>query len=517
MAHLQLDLTMKYFKTTKNLEFVGRTYWLQRLEKIDKKKEASVIVVYGRRRVGKTELIEQFFHKRNILKFEGIQPNRKIRADSGREQKKQINECLRRLGKYAEKEHEYKYIKIEQWSEFFEILTPYVENDDVVLYFEEIQWLANYQDDFLAQLKPFWDDIYRKNENLRIVLCGSSPSFVIGQFMNNMAFYNRSENLIHLPPFDLMETKAFLSPKSPREVMLAAITTGGICEYLKQIKNEPSIYSGLCNKSFEPTSFFSTECEKIFISTLSENKYYRKIIDYLAHRKFSDQKEIYKAVVRSKKKSSNRYPGGSFTLLLNDLESLGFISKYHPIDIKHNTSGMARYCISDEYLQFYFKFINSKIKGINKGKYIHDPLSAINNRDFAIAMGFSFERWCQKNERILARILNFGNVEYQVGSFFNRRLTSELPGFQIDLMFIRKDSKIIICEMKYYDGKVPLKTKRDLDNKTVLFIQHNPKYKNYTFEKALITTEGTQKSLKEREVFDYVITFDDIFNPVYWT
>ena len=90
-------LTMNYYKTTKNAGFVGRTYWLQRLERIDKKNEASVIVIYGRRRVGKTELIEQFFHGRNILKFEGIQPNRKVRANSKEEQKKQISEYTGQL------------------------------------------------------------------------------------------------------------------------------------------------------------------------------------------------------------------------------------------------------------------------------------------------------------------------------------------------------------------------------------------------------------------------------------
>ena len=73
-------------------------------------------------------------------------------------------------------------------------------------------------------------------------------------------------------------------------------------------------------------------------------------------------------------------------------------------------------------------------------------------------------------------------------------------------MFIRKDSKIIVCEIKYFDDKVPLKVKRDIENKISLFISHNPRYKNYTFEKALITTEGVHQSLKDREFFDYIIT-----------
>jgi len=154
---------------------VGRTYWWKRLQEINKKKEATVIVIYGRRRVGKTELIEQFFLNQNVLKFEGLQPDRKSKTNAKKERNRQITECLRRLGNYAEKEQEYRYIKLDRWSEFFEILTQYVEKNNVILYFEEIQWLSNYQDEFLAELKPFWDDIFRKNKKLRLIF--STPSF----------------------------------------------------------------------------------------------------------------------------------------------------------------------------------------------------------------------------------------------------------------------------------------------------------------------------------------------------
>ncbi len=61
-----------------------------------------------------------------------------------------------------------------------------------------------------------------------------------------------------------------------------------------------------------------------------------------------------------------------------------------------------------------------------------------------------------------------------------------------------------------------IKIKREVDIKTALFISHNKKYKNYTFEKVLLTTERVQKSLKNREFFDYIISLDDIFNAAYW-
>jgi hypothetical protein len=500
---------MKYYQVEKNHHFVGRDYWWKRLKEIDSKNEASIIVIYGRRRVGKTELIEQFFRNRKILKFEGLQPDRKGKLSPQKEKKRQINECLRRLGKYSEKEAEYKYLKIDEWSEFFDILLQYVANNDVILYFEELQWLANYQDAFLSELKPFWDDDLRKNPELRIVISGSAPSFIVGQFMSNSAFYNRSENLIHLKPFNLIEMGEYLHQNGPREVLLAALTTGGVCEYLKQVKDAPSIFTGLCKKSFEPYAFFSTECDKVFVSSLSENRHYRKIVEFLSKRKYADRNEIYKAVVPGKKSSDKVAPGGSFTALLDDLESLGFICKYKPLTCKSDNSLLVRYCIDDEYLHFYFKFIKSKIKQINAEKFVQNPLSGMNNRSFSISMGFAFERWCRKNEILLARMMNFGNVEYNAGAFFNRSTIVNIPGFQIDLMYIRKDHRIIVCEIKYYDSNVRSNVEKEITQKIELFREHNKKFNNYTFEKALITTEGVQSN---RDFFDYVITYDDLFD-----
>ena len=86
--------------------------------------------------------------------------------------------------------------------------------------------------------------------------------------------------------------------------------------------------------------------------------------------------------------------------------------------------------------------------------------------------------------------MKFGNVEYQAGAFFNRKTVANMPGFQIDLMYTRKDHKIIICKIKYYCNEVTSKVIGEVEKKIEVFKEHNPKYKNYTFETALITTEG---------------------------
>ncbi|KPA11651.1 ATPase domain protein, prokaryote domain protein [Candidatus Magnetomorum sp. HK-1] len=503
---------MKYYNVIENKNFVNRHSEWKRFEKITSINKAAIIVVHGRRRVGKTELIEQYFRKYNILKFEGIQSDPKKKKISKNEETYQIKNCIRLLGKYLKQESVYNKIICNTWSEFFELISPIVEKEHVILYFEEVQWLANYKYKFMAELKPFWDNSWRHNNNLKIVFSGSSPSFMVGQFISNMALYNRSQHEFSLEPFNLLEIQEYLRQNrgiGNREVMLTAITIGGICGYLERLVNESSVFSGLCINSFEKDSFFSKEYDRIFVSSMAENKYYKKILDFLSMHKFATRQEIIKAV------SSNKKSSGGFTTILKDLESCGFIQKYVPI--KHNQNSLlARYFISDEYLQLYLKFIKPNLKKINNNSYKDNTKKALNMHAFNIVMGFSFERWCRKNERLFAKIMNFGDVEYDSGSFFNQNTAKQDKNFQIDLMYIRADHKIIICEIKYLDAEVSGNVALEIRKKLNIFQEQNPKYKNYTFETALITTEGIKKNSSIENYFDHIITFDDIFNPNNW-
>ncbi|MCP4134023.1 MAG: AAA family ATPase [bacterium] len=504
---------MKYYTVIENKKFVGRHREKERFDEIISENEASIIIVHGRRRVGKTELIEQYFRKRNILKFEGIQPDPKEKKSAEDEQTYQIRNCVRLLGKCLQQETVYSKIICDTWSEFFDLIDLVLEKEDVILYFEEVQWLANYRNRFLAELKPFWDDSWRHKNRLRIIFSGSSPSFIIGQFVSNMALYNRSQHQFSLRPFSLPEIQEYMNQGGkkigPREIILTAISIGGICGYLEKVKNASSVFSGLCEHSFRKDSFFSQEYDRIFVSNMSENKYYKKIVEFLSQKKYATRQEIIKAV------SGSNTSSGGFTVVLEDLESCGFIQKYVPI--KHNSDSLlARYYIADEFLQFYCRFIKPRLTKIDNGAYEDASQNAINMHDFNITMGFVFERWCRKHEYLFAKIMNFGNVEYDSGVFFNRRTAKEDHGFQIDLMYIRADHRIVICEIKYFDAPVPNEAARDAVRKLNIFIEQNPKYKNYTFETALITTEGAKNNALFMERFDYIITFDDILNPAYW-
>lgn len=497
-------LFMEPYKSTPAPYFIGREAEIRRFREIHQRDEAVIIVVYGRRRVGKTELIEHFFKSAKILKFEGIQPNFKDRLSAQNDQSVQIRECLLRLSRYFE-DPKLAKLKLHSWSEFFELLGPVMKKRKIILYFEEIQWLSSYASRFLACLKPFWDDSWRHNKKLRIILCGSSPSFIMGQVLADKALYGRSLEQFHLKPFNLLEIREFLGGNKigPRETMLAQLCVGGIPEYLKKIKGSDGVYVNICKNSFLRDSFFSTEKEKIFIGSLSHSKNYEAIVTLLSKSKQASRPDIAKNL--------GVEAGGTLTTLLVDLETCGFICKYTPLYLNEQ-SKLVRFCIADNFLQFYDTFIQPNKRNIEKDKFVKDATKAISTHRLNIILGFAFERWCRQNDHILARIMKFNQIEYVSGSFYNYKTVEKDKNFQIDLMYIRADLKIVVCEIKYLVDQVPAEVEQKLAQKITFFKESLPKYKNHSFQTALITTQG----IKQVGLFDHVITFAELFDQKNW-
>ncbi|MBN1684860.1 MAG: AAA family ATPase [Gammaproteobacteria bacterium] len=480
---------MKPYHVVFNENFVGRDFELERLSRIDENQESAIIVVYGRRRVGKTELIEQAFRKRNLLKFEGLE---------GVSEKEQMNHVLEQLAEYTQEPLLTK-IQVTHWREVFKLIGQYTNSGTWTIFFEEIQWLANYQTYFISELKYVWDNYFRHNNQLLLILCGSSPSFIINHVIKSRSLHNRSLYEFPLKEFSLGETKQFLKKRADREIIDAYLTIGGIPEYLKRIKQNSSVFLSLCDHAFQSGGFFLKEYERIFVSNLAKNKHYRDIIEYLSKHRFGTRNAIMKHL---KLKS-----GGGLSALLTDLEVCGFIEKYVPFNLNPQ-SLLARYCIRDAYLQFYFKFIKPLEKNIEGGHYNQRPSSALNMDTYHKWLGYSFERFCRRNHHLFARILGFESVRYKSGAFFNRATDSIDSGYQIDLIYDRDDQVYTVCEIKYLQTKVSSNVITSFEKKLTLL----PNQKNRTIQKILITIEGADQTLIQRAYFDRIITLQDIIN-----
>jgi hypothetical protein len=448
----------------------------------------TILVVYGRRRIGKTELIEQTYFNRRIFKLEGIENKPKLQ---------QIEQVLYQLSKYLEDPHIAK-LSYKNWVEVFDFIADRIDLNDSILYFEEVQWLANYEDDLISELKYVWDNRFRHNKNFVLVLCGSSPSFMINHVLHSKALYNRSITELHLDELSIQECQQLLKKSSQREVMTAYLTIGGIPEYLLRLPSSLSVLLGIAEQSFVQNSYFLNEYKRIFISSMAKNPYYIKTIEYLSRKRFATRDEI-----------SNHLKittGGSLTDLLNDLELCGFIEKYIPYNSDPN-SLLSRYCIRDSYLMFYYKFIKPISKKISQGVYNNDPIKALKMPTFEKWMGFAFERFVRRNAHWIAKILGFQGIEYRSGVFFNRSTNQQESGYQFDLVFERSDHVYTLCEIRYYSDLVGTSIISEMESKIALF----PKKKSFSIQRVLITTEGASKALIERNYFDAIITLSDLF------
>lgn len=481
---------MRTFQPPKNNEFIGREREKSRLSRIQELDTAQIIVVHGRRRVGKTELLEQFFRERNVLKFEGIE---------GASDEKQRDVFAGQLINYAGYKSEILNAK-SSWITLLTELAKVTSNGQWTIYFEELQWLAGYKEDFIAELKYVWDNYFRHNSQIILILCGSSPSFMKKKVIKSRSLYSRSMHTISLAPFSLKETKDYLGDEvSLSSILDTYLAVGGIPEYLNYFKGRKSFEVAMAKESFTSGGFFIDECERIFVSSLADKEIYRKIVNFLASKRYASRIEIAEGL--------NISSGGTFTEELEALEESGLIEQYSPYN-SSSASKMVRYCLRDNFLQFYFKFIHPEIGDIRNGIHDENPTKLIKHNLLRQWLGYALERHCRYNHNLFASFLGFGGIEYKAGAYFRREHMNRNRGYQIDLLFDRKDKVITVCEIKYLAQKVGAGVVDDVAEK----LTELKKSKTKSIERVLIAPNGIAQAVQDRLYFDKVIEIEDIFN-----
>ena len=307
-----------------------------------------------------------------------------------------------------------------------------------------------------------------------------------------------------LKELNLLEAKEMLNHYSPHEVFDAYLTLGGIPEYLKLFNTKHFFYLNLCTHSFVPGAFFASEYKRVFRSSLGIIKHYLQIVAYLSWHRFATRNEIMKHLKISS--------GGALSGELQDLEVCGFINRYVPYHLP-NQSCLARYCIADAYMQFYFRFIDPVAEDAAQGDFRSNPLQALNMSAYQQWLGYAFKRFCRKSHRRIAALLGFKAVKYRSGTYFSRKTSVQHPGFQIDLLFDRDDKVLTICEIKYSQVPISSHVIEEFERKLQAF----PNIGKKTVQKVLISNRGPDEGLQRRAYFDSLIPLEDFFTPYIWS
>lgn len=466
--------------------FVGRKKEIERISNLIESGKSHIGVIYGRRRIGKSELIKESLKLKKVLYFEGLEDRSKT---------DQLKNFVFQLSVQTNQ----KIGKCKTWSEAFYKLFEFIKENPHHIVFDEFQWMANYRSGPVSELKMVWDQYLSNVEGTVLLLCGSIASFMIKKVIRSKALYGRTDLSIHLQAFTLAETKIILGDKGTDETILAYMLVGGIPKYLELLASPSSIELAIKELAFTANGYLVEEFDRIFTSHFGSSSDYKNILENLSRNTYGLTRNEIRSAIGSES-------GGSLSNLLYNLESAGFISQKHPFHVGIN-SKKSKYYLTDPYLRFYFEFIKPSIKQMND-KFENDIFGNIRQSGtYYVWQGRSFEYLCIEHAHKIVDILGFSGINFEYGPFFESAIKDK-KGVQIDLAFNRADNVITVCEMKYSITKVGKDVIDEVEKKVSWLREKFPKK---TIQKVLITKEGPSAELINSGYFYKFIEVEQLF------
>ena len=473
-------------------KLIGRKGELKILEEALLSDNAEMIAVIGRRRVGKTFLINLAYENRIDFKFTGIQnsPN-----------KEQLQNFAFELMKAKENGELVKTPS--NWVEAFITLIQFLEGkkteEKQIVFIDELPWLSNRKSGFLRGFSFFWNS-WAVNENIVVVICGSAASWMIQKIVNHTGgLHNRITQYIHLKPFTLLETEAFLKYKNIKlnryHIAQLYMVIGGIPHYLEKIKSGNSVSQIIDNLCFTQNGVLRNEFSKLYPALFENSEKYITIIRTLAKKR--------SGMTRKELVEMSKFPnGGTLSNVLVELEQSDFITSYHPFGKKKKTK---MYRLTDEYSLFYLKFMEHNIQ---EGKQTWQHISQ--TQTYKIWSGYAFESLCIKHLPQIKKQLEIGGV-YTVSSSFYKRGTTMEQGTQIDLVLDRKDDIINLFEMKFYNKTFSLTKEYAQKLKIKMDVFETVTKTKKLLHWVLLTSEGFQHNEHSLGLIDKVLNLEDLF------
>lgn len=473
--------------------FIGRKEELEQLSRLLEKGSASLVVIRGRRRVGKTTLMQHFGqqHRLQTVILTGLPLTRKTTAQSQRE------EFARQLCR----QFNYPPIASDDWSDLFNHLGRLVQGKQILVLMDEISWMGSKDADFLGKLKIAWDNELKMNPGLILVLCGSVSSWIEENILSSTGFLGRWSRQYDLQPLSLSDCYHFWDGApgiiSAYEIFKVLAITGGIPRYLEEILPHRSAEENIRMLCFEPGGFLVEEFDRIFTDALLHRSHnYRLIV-----RKLSEGPLDADALAEA----LNQQRGGTFTKYLLDLELAGFISKDWTWDLKTaHKSKLSHFRLRDNYSRFYLKYIEPYQSSIRNGDFKELALAslpAINS-----VLGLQFENLVISNKHLLYRFLGLRSSEVLASGPFFQRMTKRCKGCQIDLLIQTEYGTLYPVEIKF--SKNPIGSSAIGEMQRKIHALSLPRH--MSLRPVLVHVNGVTEELMSSRAFAHIVDFSSL-------
>jgi hypothetical protein len=485
-------------------KIVGRSEEQKTLKLVLNSSKSEFLAIYGRRRVGKTFLIRNFFSQAPCIFFHatGIQNG---------SSKKQLEQFSKQIGLTFFGGASISPSR--QWLDAFEELTLAIKqvpsNKTVVLFFDELPWMATRRSGLLEALEYYWNRYWDHDSRIKLIICGSSASWVIEKIINNKGgLYNRVTRTMHLVPFTLNETKDFLAAcgvkLNQKQILDLYMVMGGVPHYLALIPPGLSAQQSIELLCFQQSGDLVNEFERLFSSLFKNAEIYVGLIRVMAkHRYGISQAQLIEEGGISE--------GGTGVKRLKELEEAGFIASFLPHG--HQEKGVY-YKIADEYTLFYLHWIEPYRRSIRKQiKSRGYWLSKAQSPSWKSWSGYSFEAVCHKHIPQIRKALKI-DPGADIGSWrYIPKSDKEKRGAQIDLLFDRPDDAITICEIKHSNHPfvIDKECAHELEMKVEIYQKQTRTQKQIVL--AMIASNGLKFS-KYSKMVDHQATLEDLFLDV---
>lgn len=474
------------------MKIVGRNAEQAALKEYYGSGKPEFIALYGRRRVGKTFLIREFFNNRFTFYLTGV-ANQRLQT--------QLHNFNMSMLKYGDMP----YPLVNNWFDAFAQLIHLLEHSPKkgrkIIFLDELPWMDTSRSGFIPALEHFWNSWASSRRDIMLIVCGSATSWMINNLIKNRGgLHNRVTRRMYIEPFSLSECEELYKANnvvmSRYQILESYMILGGIPYYLGLINKGLSLAQNIDTLCFSLNGDLRDEFNSLYASLFRHSKNHIKIVEALGHKtKGMTREEILSATKLS--------PGGTFSKTLEELEQCGFIRSYNTFGKKQRDK---LYQLIDFFSLFHLNFISE-----NRYNDEHFWTNSIENAKHRSWSGYAFEQVCLTHIKEIKSRLGISGVLTNVGSWRSHKSD---PGAQIDLLIDRNDNIINLCEMKYSLSEFSIDKVYDknLRNKKEAFIQEtNPRKAVHL---TMITTYGLKKN-KYSGIIQSEIKMDDLFKDLH--
>ena len=482
-----------------NKLFIGREKEQQQLKEYINSDQSEFIAVYGRRRVGKTFLIQKVIGNECAFYVAGMN---QVSMST------QLKNFMQGIQKNCPK-----VPVVKTWLDAFMALESYLESlpeGNKVVFIDEMPWMDTPRSNFISGLEHFWNSWASWRDDIKLIVCGSATSWIINNLIRNHGgLHNRVTHKIPLKPFTLKECQMYFEARgfrlSTKQIAECYMVLGGVPFYLSKMNKGESVAQNIDRLVFSEEGELHDEFQSLYNSLYKNAANHIRIVTALATKG--------KGLTRKEILEKTKLPdNGKISMMLEELESCGFIRSYEPfVKVNSNSpilsSGNRKnadvlYQLVDSFTLFYFQ-VMSKANA-------HDANYWSNNQNthvYSTWSGLSFEMLCLNHFEQIKKALGISGITANVYSWFGK---GSQRSAQIDMLIDRADNTINICEMKFWNRPYSMtaQDEDDIERKVSTFIEATKTDKNVIV--TMITSKGVERN-EYSECVQRELTLDELF------